>query len=74
MIGTFYAHLKSKKMEIDQRLQSDYSSHGNQESHEIPWIEKLLETPIRDLRKLCLWRILVPYLVNVKRVKNLKYI
>ena len=37
---------------------------------EIPWIERLLETPIGDHRKTCLWHILVPYLVNVKRVQE----
>jgi len=54
MIGTFYAHLKFEKMKEDQRLQSNYSRYNNQEPHEIPWIEKLLETPITDHRKLCL--------------------
>ena len=32
----------------------------------IPWIEKLLKTPISDHRKYCVWRILAPYLINVK--------
>ena len=54
MIGTFCAHLKFEKMKEDQRLQSNYSRYNNQEPHEIPWIEKLLETPITDHRKLCL--------------------
>lgn len=55
-------------MKEDQRLQSNYSRYNNQEPHEILWIEKLLETPIRDHRKLCLWRIKIPYLVNIKGV------
>ena len=33
------------------------------------WIEKLLETPIEDGRKYTLWRILCPYLVNVKKLE-----
>ncbi|MGZ5550643.1 MAG: hypothetical protein ACXW07_07765 [Nitrososphaeraceae archaeon] len=32
------------------------------------WIEKLLETPIEDGRKYALWRILCPYLVNIKKM------
>jgi hypothetical protein len=32
----------------------------------IPWIERLLKTPIPDHRKYCIWRILAPYLINVK--------
>jgi hypothetical protein len=34
----------------------------------ILWIEKLLQTPLEDHRKYCLLHILVPYLVNVKRL------
>lgn len=30
------------------------------------WIENLLHTPIEDHRKFCLFRILIPYLINVK--------
>ena len=33
------------------------------------WIEKLLETPIEDGRKYTLWKILCPYLVNVKKLE-----
>ena len=32
----------------------------------IGWIERLLQTPIIDNRRYCVWRILAPYLVNVK--------
>ena len=31
------------------------------------WIEKLLQTPIEDFRKFVLWRILVPYLINIRK-------
>jgi hypothetical protein len=33
------------------------------------WIEKLLETPIEDGRKYVLWKILCPYLINVKKLE-----
>lgn len=33
------------------------------------WIEKLLETPIEDGRKYCLWKLLCPYLVNIKKLQ-----
>lgn len=33
------------------------------------WIERLLETPIEDGRKYALWKILCPYLVNVKKLE-----
>ena len=34
----------------------------------IPWIEKLLETPIDDHRKNAVNLILAPYLINVRKV------
>jgi hypothetical protein len=34
----------------------------------IPWIEKLLETPIEDYRKNAVSLILAPYLINIKKV------
>jgi len=55
MTGASYTHLKFEKMKEDQRLQSNYSSYNNQEPYEIPWIERLIATPILDHRKLCLW-------------------
>ena len=36
----------------------------------IQWIENLLNTAIEDNRKYCLWRILCPYLVNIKRLDD----
>lgn len=32
------------------------------------WIEKLLSTPISDHRKFCLWRIFLPYLLNIRKI------
>jgi len=34
----------------------------------IPWIEKLLDTPIDDYRKNAISLILAPYLINVRKV------
>jgi hypothetical protein len=33
----------------------------------IPWIEKLLQTPLDDYRKFTVWRILSPYLINIRK-------
>lgn len=38
----------------------------------INWIELLLKTPIENHRKFCLWRILVPYLLNTKQLSEKK--
>jgi Primase X len=37
-------------------------------SNKIGWIEDLLQKPLDDHRKFCLWRILCPYLVNVRKL------
>jgi hypothetical protein len=39
-------------------------------TNSIPWIEKLLQTPIVDNRKYVIWRILVPYLFNIKMLSE----
>jgi Primase X len=33
----------------------------------ILWIEKLLQTPLDDYRKFAVWRILAPYLINIRK-------
>jgi len=55
-----------KKLSESKRRYSSFSPSGRLE---IDWIERLLETPIEDNRKYCLWRILCPYIINVKKVK-----
>jgi Primase X len=42
----------------------------NRKSHTISWIELLLQTALSDHRKYCIWRILSPYLLNVKKLSN----
>jgi Primase X len=34
----------------------------------IDWIEQLLQTPLQEHRKYCIWRILAPYFINVKHL------
>jgi hypothetical protein len=43
--------------------------HGNTNSCIPVWIETLLQIPLPKFRKYCVWRILAPYLINVKHVK-----
>ena len=33
----------------------------------ISWVEKLLQTPVDDYRKFVVWRILAPYLINIRK-------
>lgn len=43
---------------------------GYYKTDTISWIEMLLQTPIVDHRKYVIWRILVPYLFNVKKLPD----
>ena len=49
---------------------SKYHPQNATSKKEIKWIEILLQTPIDDYRKNAIWRILAPYLINIK---NLTY-
>jgi hypothetical protein len=50
------------------KYRKDDSTEENRTILNCCWIEKLLQTPIPCFRRYCLYRILVPYLVNVKRL------
>ena len=64
-IGTFHSYLISER-EKEKKMRANYVNLLDpSEPKEVQWIEKLLKTPIEDHRKFSLWRILVPYLVNV---------
>lgn len=54
--------LKRKKI-TKTKIQASSKAYS---STIIPWIEELLRTPIEDNRKYCLYKILVPYLKNIK--------
>jgi hypothetical protein len=61
--------------ELDQkrknrRLKSKGLNNVSKKMDKILWIEKLLQTPLDDYRKYCLWRILCPYLTNIRKVSR----
>jgi non-catalytic primase subunit PriX-like protein len=62
--STLSASDKFSKLSVLQRFYQRRSTTKNS----IPWIEKLLITPLSDHRKYSIWRILAPYLINVKRL------
>ena len=69
-LGTFYSHLVSEKIENlkNRRLKTRFCKYSV--TSEIRWIEKLLGLSLEDYRKFCLWRILIPYLVNIKQISS----
>lgn len=49
-----------------KRKRSAY--HATTTNRSISWIESLLKTSIEDYRKFVMWRILAPYLINIKKL------
>ena len=59
---------------IDEKLEQPRLSKNSKKaraqttnSATIWWIEKLLQTPLDDYRKYVIWRILSPYLINIRK-------
>ena len=69
LIGDFYAYLVDNKIRRKRELRNHLINTIQTSTNIIPWIEKLLETPIEDGRKYSLWKILCPYLVNIKQLE-----
>ncbi|MDN5847793.1 MAG: DNA primase noncatalytic subunit PriX [Candidatus Nitrosocosmicus sp.] len=58
------------KIEFEELRKTDLRPGFKDNKKIIPWIEKLLQTPISDHRYYCLWHILIPYLINIKRLQE----
>lgn len=58
---------KIKKLPMRKQDYQYFSDRRNQRNNvsKIDWIETLLQTPIEDYRKDCLWRIIGPYLLKI---------
>jgi hypothetical protein len=61
-------NLKLQELEEEQRQQQHYRSSHHYTNHiyktTIPWIEKLLQTPIKDYRKSTIREVIAPYLIT----------
>ncbi|HJT49030.1 MAG TPA: hypothetical protein VJ729_12685 [Nitrososphaeraceae archaeon] len=53
--NTPYVDIKQKNSRLQKR-------------NSIDWIEQLLQTPLQEHRKYCIWRIFAPYFINVKHL------
>ena len=60
---------KSRMIKINKSVGIPSIKSQYHSSIQYEWIEKLLETPIEDGRKYALWKILCPYLVNIKKLQ-----
>ena len=60
---------KQKKVQIRKQRQR-YNKQMHFSNTHIQWIEKLLQSPIANGRKYCIWRVLVPYMINRKHTSE----
>jgi hypothetical protein len=68
LLGSFCAYHKDQQLKEKRFLQQNAAESTSFTTESIPWIERLSQTAIPNGRKYCIWRILVPYLVNRKRL------
>jgi hypothetical protein len=73
LLEDFYIYLSSQRLaELEEKISRKYTSKFGRAARcsipnsTIPWIENLLQTPIYDYRKLAIWHILAPYLLNIR--------
>ena len=64
LIDQRITELRSQRRRRSRRFASLNESKNNV----IHWIENLLRTPLFDFRKLTIWRILGPYLLNIRNI------
>jgi hypothetical protein len=68
LLGSFCAYLEDQRIKKQRFLQQNAGFRISYDTENIPWIDRLLQTSISNGRKYCIWRILVPYLVNEKHL------
>jgi hypothetical protein len=64
----FYIYLADRKLQDFNMQRKQTQGHHTFRGNTIPWIEKLLQTPIEDYRKSAISLILAPYLINIKKL------
>jgi hypothetical protein len=71
LLREFRRWLIDEKIE-ERRMLNSRMAHTHTQainsSSTIWWIEKLLQTPIDDQRKYAVWHILIPYLINIRKL------
>ena len=73
LLREFRRWLIGEKIEQRNQLNSRMARASAQminSTKTIWWIEKRLQTPIDDYRKFAVWRILIPYLINIRRLSD----
>jgi hypothetical protein len=65
LLGSYYAYLVDQKRK-NNRINSGGQHWYNNNNQVIPWIEKLLKTPLPNYRKMIIWLVLSRYLINMR--------
>jgi hypothetical protein len=72
LLAGFTRHIINEKyieLKKAQKRKQQPSVYTDSTNH-ISWVESLLQTPLQDHRKYCIWRILVPYLLNIRKLSE----
>jgi hypothetical protein len=72
LLAGFTRHIINEKyieLKEAQKRKQQPSVYTDSNNH-ISWVERLLQTPLQDHRKYCIWRILVPYLLNIRKLSE----
>jgi hypothetical protein len=59
-------YIELKKAQKRKQKPSVYTDKNNR----VSWIERLLQTPLSDYRKYCIWRVMTPYLLNIRKLSE----
>ncbi len=70
LLRDFRLYLADKDIKKQKRINSQQSVRDTTRGISYQWIENLLKTPLKDHRKFCLWKIFMPYLLNVKKLTD----
>lgn len=77
LLSQYYIYLRFKAAkEVRQQAKAEHKrrkwikKYGQNNNNKIPWIERLLSTSLYDYRYYCVWRVLIPYMVSIKRLSR----
>jgi hypothetical protein len=75
LLEDFYIYLSGQRLaDLEQKISRKFTNDDFLESSRldgcisIQWIERLLQTSLSDFRKLAIWRVLAPYLLNIRNL------
>lgn len=71
-VRQYYIWLQAAAIKDIRRRRDAERYHRRLLGDTITWIEKLRDKPLNDFRKYCIWRVFVPYFINVIGLSRLE--